>query len=88
MLGGGLMGGGIANVTTGKAGIPVRIKDINQQGISNALKYSYSLLNKKFKRRYISRTEMQKQMALLTGTTDYSGFHDADIVVGLWMVWT
>lgn len=81
VLGGGLMGGGIANVTAGKAGIPVRIKDINQQGISNALKYSYSLLNKKFKRRYISRTEMQKQMALLTGTTDYSGFHDVDLVV-------
>ncbi len=81
VLGGGLMGGGIANVTTGKAGIPVRIKDINQQGISNALKYSYSLLNKKFKRRYISRTEMQKQMALLTGSTDYSGFHDVDLVV-------
>ncbi len=81
VLGGGLMGGGIANVTTGKAGIPVRIKDINQQGISNALKYSYSLLQKKFKRRYITRTEMQKQMALLTGTTDYSGFHDVDLVV-------
>lgn len=81
VLGGGLMGGGIANVTAGKAGIAVRIKDINQQGIANALKYSYSLLQKKFKRRYITRTEMQKQMALLTGTTDYSGFHDVDLVV-------
>ncbi len=81
VLGGGLMGGGIANVTAGKAGIPVRIKDINQQGISNALKYSYSLLQKKFKRRFISRTEMQKQMAMLTGTIDYRGFHDVDMVV-------
>ena len=81
VLGGGLMGGGIANVTAGKAGIAVRIKDISQQGIANALKYSYSLLLKKFKRRFISRTEMQKQMALLTGTTDYSGFHDVDLVV-------
>ena len=81
VLGGGLMGGGIANVTAGKAGLPVRIKDINQTGIGNALKYSFSLLNKKFKRRYISKTELQKQMALLTGTTDYSGFHDVDLVV-------
>ncbi|MEH8019021.1 fatty acid oxidation complex subunit alpha FadJ [Rheinheimera muenzenbergensis] len=81
VLGGGLMGGGIANVTATKAGIPVRIKDINQQGISNALKYSYSLLQKKFKRRFISKTEMQKQLLLMTGSTDYSGFHDADIVV-------
>lgn len=81
VLGGGLMGGGIANVTATKAGIPVRIKDINEQGISNALKYSYSLLQKKFKRRFISKAEMQKQLLLMTGTTDYSGFHDADIVV-------
>lgn len=81
VLGGGLMGGGIANVTAGKAGLPVRIKDINQTGIGNALKYSFSLLNKKFKRRFISKTELQKQMSLLTGTTDYSGFHDVDLVV-------
>lgn len=81
VLGGGLMGGGIANVTAGKAGIPVRIKDINQTGIGNALKYSFSLLNKKFKKRFITKTELQKQMALLTGTTDYSGFHDVDLVV-------
>lgn len=81
VLGGGLMGGGIANVTATKAGIAVRIKDINEQGISNALKYSYSLLAKKFKRRFISKAEMQKQLLLITGTTDYSGFHDADIVV-------
>ncbi|HEY0924596.1 fatty acid oxidation complex subunit alpha FadJ [Rheinheimera pacifica] len=81
VLGGGLMGGGIANVTATKAGIPVRIKDINEQGISNALKYSYSLLEKKFKRRFISKAEMQKQLLLITGTTDYSGFHDVDIVV-------
>ena len=81
VLGGGLMGGGIANVTATMAGIPVRIKDINEQGISNALKYSYSLLQKKFKRRFISKAEMQKQLLLMTGSTDYSGFHDADIVV-------
>ncbi len=59
VLGGGLMGGGIANVTATKAGVPVRIKDISEEGISNALKYSYSLLQKKFKRRFISKAEMQ-----------------------------
>ena len=81
VLGGGLMGGGIANVTATKAGVPVRIKDISEQGIGNALKYSYALLQKKFKRRFISKAEMQKQMLLITGTTDYSGFHDADMVI-------
>jgi len=81
ILGGGLMGGGIANVTATKAGVPVRIKDISQQGISNAMKYSYSLLEEKLRKRFVTKTEVQKQMSLLTGTTDYSGFHDVDLVV-------
>ena len=45
VLGGGLMGGGIAFVTATKAKLPVRIKDISHQGISYALKYGYDLLN-------------------------------------------
>lgn len=81
VLGGGLMGGGIANVTATKAGIPVRLKDINPQGIANALQYSYSLLKKKRDRRFISQADLQKQMMLISGTTDYTGFHDVDIVV-------
>ena len=36
VLGGGLMGGGIAYVTSTKAGVPVRIKDVRAEGISNA----------------------------------------------------
>ncbi|GGO73437.1 fatty acid oxidation complex subunit alpha FadJ [Bowmanella pacifica] len=81
VLGGGLMGGGIAYVTSSKAGLPVRIKDIRSEGIANAMKYSYDLLIKKVKRRFMRKSEMQKQLALLTGSTDYSGFADADIVV-------
>ncbi len=81
VLGGGLMGGGIAFVTATKAGIPARIKDISHQGISHALKYSFDLLNKKVKRRFMLKSEMQKQMAMITGCVDYSGFKDIDIVV-------
>ena len=81
VLGGGLMGGGIAYVTATKAGVPVRIKDIQPAGIANAMKYSYDLLNKKVKRRFMRKSEMQKQLALLTGTLDYSGLQDADIMV-------
>lgn len=81
ILGGGLMGGGIAFVTSSKAKLPARIKDIRAEGIANALKYSYDLLNKKVKRRFMRNSEMQKQMALLTGSIDYTGFGDADIVV-------
>ena len=81
VLGGGLMGGGIAFVTATKAGLPARIKDIRPEGIANAIKYSYDLLNKKLKRRFISKSQMQKQLSLLTGSVDYSGFSDADVVI-------
>jgi len=81
VLGGGLMGGGIAFVTATKANVPVRVKDINHKGISQALKYSYQLLNKKVKRRFLLNSEMQKQLAMITGSIDYTGFKALDIVI-------
>ncbi|MDP5029236.1 MAG: fatty acid oxidation complex subunit alpha FadJ [Paraglaciecola sp.] len=81
VLGGGLMGGGIAFVTATKAGLPARIKDIRPEGIANAIKYSYDLLNKKVKKRFMAKSQMQKQLSLLTGTVDYSGYSDLDVVI-------
>lgn len=81
VMGGGLMGGGIAFVTATKAKLPVRIKDISHQGISHALKYGYDLLNKKVKRRFMRHSEMQNQLARITGTTEYTGFNNVDMVV-------
>lgn len=81
VLGGGLMGGGIAFVTASKAGLPARIKDIRSEGIANAIKYSFDILNKKVKRRFMQKSEMQKQLALLTGSVDYSGFSNVDVVI-------
>ena len=81
VLGGGLMGGGIAFVTATKAKVPVRIKDVGSAGIGNAMRYSYDLLAKKLKRRQILRSELEKQMSMLSGTLDYSGFHRVDMVV-------
>ena len=81
VLGGGLMGGGIAHVTVNKANVPTRIKDINHDGIKHAMRYGYDLLNKKVKRRFMSQADMQKKMNMLSGSLDYTGFKDADIVV-------
>ncbi|PHM46166.1 isocitrate lyase [Xenorhabdus mauleonii] len=81
ILGGGLMGGGIANVTITRGKLPVRIKDISEKGINQALKYTWDLLTKRVKQRRLSPGERSRQMSLLSGTTDYSGFKQADIVV-------
>ncbi|MCE9686827.1 fatty acid oxidation complex subunit alpha FadJ [Shewanella sp. AS16] len=81
VLGGGLMGGGIASVTTTKAKIPARVKDINDKGLSNALAYAYKLLDKGVKRRHMTPAARDSLMALMTTTTEYTGVKDADIVV-------
>lgn len=81
VLGGGLMGGGIAYVTAARAGLPVRIKDINAGGINHALKYSWETLSKKVNRRHIKPAERQRQMALITGDTRYRGFQHRDLII-------
>ncbi|NHI01609.1 fatty acid oxidation complex subunit alpha FadJ [Oceanimonas sp. MB9] len=81
VLGGGLMGGGIAYVTATRAGLPVRIKDIDDRGINQAMAMTHRLLNDKVKKKHLRRPEMNRQLARLTGTLDYSGFNRADVVV-------
>ncbi|MEX1221813.1 MAG: fatty acid oxidation complex subunit alpha FadJ [Idiomarina sp.] len=81
VLGGGLMGGGISYVTAVKAGVPARIKDIAEDGIRHALKYSYDLLSKKVKRGHMRRSEMERDMLRLSGSLDYTGFDRVDIVM-------
>ena len=81
VLGGGLMGGGIAHVTISKAKVPVRLKDIDQEGIKNALHYHHSLLKPRLKKKIIRQSELEKQMLMLSPTVDYSGFKAIDIVV-------
>jgi 3-hydroxyacyl-CoA dehydrogenase/enoyl-CoA hydratase/3-hydroxybutyryl-CoA epimerase len=81
VLGGGLMGGGIAYVCASKGKWPVRIKDINPKGINHALQYSWQQLDNKVRRRHIKASERDKTMALIGGTTDYRGFRNRDVVI-------
>ncbi|MFE0585188.1 fatty acid oxidation complex subunit alpha FadJ [Pantoea vagans] len=81
ILGGGLMGGGIASVTAINAGLPVRIKDISLEGVNHALKTSWELLSKKVKRRQLTPAHRQQQMSRITGGIDYQGFSQRDVVI-------
>ncbi|WP_196137561.1 fatty acid oxidation complex subunit alpha FadJ [Aliikangiella sp. G2MR2-5] len=81
VLGGGLMGAGIAYVTADKAGKRVRIKDISEQGINSALKYCWEIYRKQVKRRRLSINEASKRFAAISGTTDYRGFKRSDLVI-------
>ncbi|MUJ29947.1 fatty acid oxidation complex subunit alpha FadJ [Aliivibrio fischeri] len=81
VLGGGLMGGGIAHVSIAKAKKKVTIKDINNDGLLNAYQYHYQRLDTLRKRRIISKAQLQQQMLQLTGVTEFDGFKKLDVVV-------
>ncbi|PAU38631.1 fatty acid oxidation complex subunit alpha FadJ [Vibrio coralliilyticus] len=81
VLGGGLMGAGISHVSVSKAKVPVRIKDVSNDGVLNALKYNYKLFDKQRKRRIISKAQLQSKMLQMSGGTDFTSFNHADVVV-------
>lgn len=81
VLGGGLMGAGIAYVTADKASKRVRIKDMSEKGVNHALKYCWDIYRKRIRRRRISINEASKRFAAISGTTDYSGFKRTDLVI-------
>jgi 3-hydroxyacyl-CoA dehydrogenase/enoyl-CoA hydratase/3-hydroxybutyryl-CoA epimerase len=55
-----------------KAGLRCASK-IFSPGINHALKYSWDLLDKQVRRRYLRASERDRQLALISGTTDYQG---------------
>ena len=81
VLGGGLMGGGIAFVTATRGKLPVRIKDIDAQGVNQALKYSWDRLTEKVARRHMTPAERDRQMARIGGAMDYQGFGQREAIV-------
>jgi 3-hydroxyacyl-CoA dehydrogenase/enoyl-CoA hydratase/3-hydroxybutyryl-CoA epimerase len=80
MLGAGLMGAGITYVTL-SAGIPVRLKDKDDAGLGNGMKYVAKLFDEKVKRKRMTRIERELLLHEVTPTLDYSGFDTADVVV-------
>ena len=81
VLGAGVMGGGIAQIIADKTDANVRMRDINWNAISGGLKAAAKVWKKKVERRRMNRGEMDRNLARITGTTDWSGFSRADIVV-------
>ena len=81
MLGAGLMGAGIAYVTTSIAKTPVRLKDRDAKGILAGLKYCREILDGRVKRKKMTPMKADALMMQVSGTTDYSGFEDCDVVI-------
>lgn len=81
VLGAGLMGAGIATVTIDKAGLPVRLKDKDDDGLAAGIGHLRAHYARRVKRRAMSRFDADIALNRVTGTTSYRGFEDCDLVV-------
>jgi len=81
VLGAGLMGSGIALVSTNKAKLDVRLKDRDAKGLSYGYGYLRKFYDKRVARRAMNASEAAAELSRVTGTADYSGFAQLDIVV-------
>ncbi|MBW2460273.1 MAG: fatty acid oxidation complex subunit alpha FadJ [Deltaproteobacteria bacterium] len=81
MLGAGLMGGGIAYVTSSIAKVPVRIKDRDDAGVLRGLSYVREIVDKRLERRRITKLDADRLMTMISGTTSYDGLGDAEVII-------
>lgn len=81
VLGAGLMGAGIAAVTIDKAGLPVRLKDVDNDGLARGMQHVNAFYAKRVSRKAMTQAQADRRLHQVTGTTDYSGIGNCDIVV-------
>jgi len=81
VLGAGVMGGGIAQIIADKTDANVRMRDINWQAIAGGMKAAARVWKRKVDARRMKRGDMQRKLARITASTDWSGFSRMDVVV-------
>jgi len=80
VLGAGLMGAGIAQVSVDK-GMKTILKDMNVDGITRGINQVQGGTDKSVKRKKISKLEGERHMSNLIPTTDYDRFKEVDMVI-------
>ncbi len=80
VLGAGVMGGGIAQLFS-QQGMTVRLKDINFDAIGKGFKAAQKVYDQLVQKKKLSTAEANLRMSRMTGTLDYSGFQNAELVV-------
>ncbi|HSK96007.1 MAG TPA: 3-hydroxyacyl-CoA dehydrogenase NAD-binding domain-containing protein, partial [Euzebyales bacterium] len=81
VIGAGLMGAGIAAVTAGRAGIPVRLKDIERDALRRGMHSVYEYLDQRVQRHKMTAHERDRVLALVHPGTDHRGFGRVDLVI-------
>ncbi|HEV8671548.1 MAG TPA: 3-hydroxyacyl-CoA dehydrogenase NAD-binding domain-containing protein [Candidatus Limnocylindria bacterium] len=80
IVGAGLMGSGIAQAAA-IGGATVRMRDVDTRAVGRGLDAVRKLTTDAARKRVIERRESARVISRVTGTTDYSGFRRADLVI-------
>ncbi|TMF56423.1 MAG: hypothetical protein E6I19_05840 [Chloroflexi bacterium] len=80
IVGAGLMGSGIAQ-SAAMGGATVRLRDVDTAAVSRGLDAVRKLTTDAARKRVIERRESTRVISRVSGTTDYSGFRRADLVI-------
>jgi 3-hydroxyacyl-CoA dehydrogenase / enoyl-CoA hydratase / 3-hydroxybutyryl-CoA epimerase len=80
VVGAGFMGAGVAAVSA-ESGISVRLKDVKPEAAAKGLKTARDILVKRAQRKKAKPFEVTKITDRVEATTEYSGFHTADLIV-------
>jgi 3-hydroxyacyl-CoA dehydrogenase/enoyl-CoA hydratase/3-hydroxybutyryl-CoA epimerase len=80
VLGAGLMGAGIAGAAA-HVGVRVRVKDESHDALGRGLRSIRDGLEKRRRRRSLTRLEVGQRMDLVSPTVDTTGFRRADLVI-------
>jgi len=80
VIGAGVMGGGIAQLFADR-GIWARMKDVHYDAVAKGIAAAAKVFQGALKKRKIKPHEVTAKMAMISGTTDYSGFQDVDVVI-------
>ena len=80
VLGAGIMGGGIAYQSALK-GTPIKMKDINEEGLDLGLSEANKLLSKRVSRGRMTPSKMGEILNDIDPTLTYNGFDEVDIIV-------
>jgi len=80
VLGAGFMGAGIASIAAQQNTL-VRLKDTDTARIGKGLAAVRGVLQERLVKKQITRPQLDDQFAMVSGTTDYSGFGAVDLVI-------
>lgn len=81
VLGAGLMGAGIATVSVQKAGLDVRLKDKDNDGLAKGLSHVRAAYEKRVQRKQMTRFEAERDLRKVSGTVDYRGLEASDMII-------